>query len=486
MPDPSNVPDSAEIGDVPCAIGVVGTGVMGASLARNLTRSLGTPVAVFDLDQAKVDDLLARYPEADLRGFSNFEDFVDSLASPRVILTMVPAGRPVDAVIDSLQPLLDRGDIIIDGGNTHYSDTDRRFEQCKQNGIRFIGMGVSGGQQGALWGPSLMPGGDPSVWEVISPLLEPIAAKAEDGQPCVTLCGSGASGHFTKMVHNGIEYADLQLLAEAYGALRASGLDPLQIADAFESWNVGKTRSYLLECATEALRATDAETDGPLVDFVKDEAKGKGTGAWTVIAGAEYGVSVSVIAEALFARATSSARAERDFWVDRGEPVSGAMHMSVESIRMSYRAARLIAYQQGLALLRAASHENSWDINLAEVVRVWRAGCIIRAGFLDDLTDALRQNPEAPSFLAQAPFREQLAEAYESMRHVVSAAALGGVPMPATAAALNHQIMMMTDPLPTALVQLQRDYFGSHTYERTDRPGSYHVVWEEDGREIQA
>ncbi len=461
-------------------IGVVGTGVMGASLARNLARNLNKPIAVFDLDQAKVDALVARHPEANLLGFSDLGAFVAALEHPQVVLLMVPAGKPVDASLTSLCELLEPGGIVIDGGNTHFTDTDCRVTFAAERGIKFIGMGVSGGEQGALWGPSLMPGGDPSVWEAISPLLEPIAAKADDGLPCVTLVGSGASGHFTKMVHNGIEYADIQLISEAYTLLRARGLSAAEAAAEFSRWNQGSERSYLLDSAAEVLATKDPETHEALVDHVLDHAKGKGTGAWTVMAAADHGVSVNVIAASFFARSASSAIAEREEWIKNSASVPATFDANRQTIRDAYFAARLIAYQQGMSLLVTASKEYGWGIQLAEVNRIWRAGCIIRAGFLDDISAVYRDNPECASFTAVEPFTSQMNEQIRSLRQVVAMASLGAVPIPALAAALNHQTMLRTARLPTSLVQLLRDYFGAHTFERTDAPGNFHIVWEGD------
>ncbi|WP_448222315.1 NADP-dependent phosphogluconate dehydrogenase [Gordonia iterans] len=477
---PSDTAPSSAAG---APIGVVGTGVMGASLARNLARHVDGPVAMFDLDQAKIDTLLAQHGDEGLVGFSDLPAFVGALSSPRVILLMVPAGGPVDAAIASLTPLLDDGDIVIDGGNSHYPDTERRVASCAENGIRFIGMGVSGGEQGALLGPALMPGGDPTVWADIAPLLEPIAAKADDGEPCVTLVGSGASGHFTKMVHNGIEYADLQLIAEAYAVLRAGGRTGAQVGEIFAKWNDGEGRSYLLESAATVLTQADPQTGGELIDKVLDQAKGKGTGAWTVIAAAEQGVSVSVIAEALFARSTSSAIDERTAWLGAADQVEPAVDLPVDQVEQAYLAARLIAYQQGLSLLRVASEHFGWNVEPARVVRIWRAGCIIRAGFLDEVSVVYAQHPDTPSFLTVEPFRTRLLDRLPALGAVAAAAIGGNVPVPAHAAAFNHQTMLMSGSLPTALVQLLRDFFGSHTYERTDSGGHFHIVWEGDRTE---
>ncbi|MFT0848369.1 NADP-dependent phosphogluconate dehydrogenase [Actinomycetaceae bacterium L2_0104] len=466
-------------------IGVVGTGVMGASLARNLARNLNKPIAVFDLDRVKVDALVSRHPEASLVGFSDLGAFVAALEHPRVVLLMVPAGNPVDSSLSALCPLLGPGGIVIDGGNTHFTDTERRVAYAAEYGVKFIGMGVSGGEQGALWGPSLMPGGDPSVWEAISPLLEPIAARADDGRPCVALVGSGSSGHFTKMVHNGIEYADIQLISEAYMLLRAKGFSATEVAAEFESWNQGRERSYLLESAVEVLSTEDPEHHGALVDNILDHAKGKGTGAWTVMAAADHGISVNVIAASFFARSASSAVAERDAWVEGGAAVSGHVDVEAAAVRDAYFAARLIAYQQGMSLLATASVERNWGIRLSEVSRIWRAGCIIRAGFLDDISAVYRADPECASFTAVEPFRSQMLTRVQSLRRVVAAASLGAVPVPALAAALNHQTMLMTPRLSTSLVQLLRDYFGSHTFERNDASGSFHIVWEGDRHQVR-
>lgn len=466
-------------------IGVIGTGVMGAAIARNLARQLRAPVSVFDSEPGRVATLVAADPR--LSGFEDLAEFVRSLSAPRTVLLMVPAGAAVDVVLGALVPLLDQGDIVIDGGNSHYSDTERRVAECAAQDVTLVGMGVSGGEQGALLGPALMAGGEPSSWTVISQLLKPIAAKAWDGDECAALVGSGGAGHFTKMVHNGIEYADLQLIAEAYSLLRATGLSPAGVADCFQQWSTGRNRSYLLDCATEVLRQDDPGGSGPLIDVVLDEALGKGTGAWTVIAAAETGVSVSVIAEALFARATSAARLERDAWLpaelyEGTEP--GRPALIPEQVREGYLAARLIAYQQGFSLLRAASQQHHWDIDLATVARIWRAGCIIRSGFLDDIASIFTANPATPSFLSQEPFRGELGSWLPSLKTVVSQGATTGIPLPATAAALNHQLLLGTGVLPTALVQLQRDFFGAHTYRRVDREGSFHLSWDGTREEL--
>ncbi|WP_165819887.1 NADP-dependent phosphogluconate dehydrogenase [Ancrocorticia populi] len=468
-----------------CPIGVVGTGVMGASLARNLERNLKQPIAIFDLNQEKVDVLLAQHPEADLRGFSEVGEFVGSLKHPQVVLLMVPAGKPVEAALASLCAELEPGAMVIDGGNTHYIETEKHIAYAAQHGIKFIGMGVSGGEQGALWGPSLMLGGDPSVWEALKPLLEPIAAKAEDGQPCVTLVGSGASGHFTKMVHNGIEYADIELISEAYTLLRSAGLTTKEVATELSSWNQGKNRSFLLESAVEVLSVKDPTHEGSLVDHILDQAKGKGTGAWTVMAGADYGVAVSIIGASTFVRSASSAVREREAWLHPEGEQTPRLNVSPTTIRDAYFTARLIAYQQGMSLLAAASAENNWGINLADISRIWRAGCIIRAGFLGDISAIYENDPESASFTATEPFRGQVIAGMHSLRQTVAGASLAAIPIPALATSLNHQTLLETPRLSTALVQLLRDYFGAHTFERTDAAGSFHIVWEDDRQQIQ-
>lgn len=463
-----------------CVAGVVGLGVMGANLARNLARNLDAPIAVYDLDPERSAALVVRHPELPLRAFDRLDEFAADLDTPRVILLMVPAGVPVDSATEALRPYLQPGDVIIDGGNSHFEDTERRVKHWAEIGVRFLGMGTSGGEQGALLGPALMPGGDPSVWNVLRPLFEPIAARADDGAPCVALVGSGGAGHFTKMVHNGIEYADLQLIAEAYSLLRASGMTVLETTEVFRDWNTGDDRSYLLDSTIEVLEQNDDLSSGALVEKVSDAAQGKGTGAWTVIAGAEMGVSVSIIAEAFFARSVSSSGTERDSWRGVAELAPPTVSLPVQTIRGAYLSARLLAYQQGLTLLGEASAQRGWNVRLDEVVRIWRAGCIIRAGFLDAVKQAYGQNPQGTLFLTQQPFLDQLIRAFPALQETVAAASIGSVFAPATAAALNHLTALRSRQLPTALVQLLRDYFGSHTFERVDVPGHYHVAWDSD------
>lgn len=503
MPGPSV--DPARVGMSP--VGVIGAGVMGASLARNLARNLNRPVVIFDIDRSKVGSLIVSHPNAGLVGTSDLGAFVGALDRPQVVLLMVPAGQPVDASLEALCPLLGNSAVVIDAGNSHFTDTERRVAYAHERGVSFFGMGVSGGEQGALWGPSLMAGGDPEVWDVVRPLLEPIAAKADDGQSCVALVGSGASGHFAKMVHNGIEYADIQLIAEACAALRATGLSVLEVAAEFRQWNQGRERSYLLESTIEVLSTPDPIHHDALVDHVLDRAKGKGTGAWTVMAAADVGVSVDVIAASLFARSASSAVRERDAWLAREAGEDGArwepdllqerdlrretgqldsrpIDVSPEVIREAYFAARLIAYQQGMSLLAAASREHGWGVHLARLNRIWRAGCIIRSGFLDDVAAIYDADRDCPSFAAVEPFGTELAERLGSLRVLVAATTLAALPTPALAAALNHQTMLRSRRLSTSLVQLLRDYFGAHTFERTDMEGHFHVVWGGD-RELR-
>lgn len=471
----------SEIGPVnDCVIGVVGLGVMGANLALNLASNLREPIAAYDINAANVQRLVEGHPDLSLKGAASLNDFVSSLTSPRVVLLMVPAGPPVDVVTDELLGLLHEGDLIIDGGNSHYKDTQERVERCKSRGILFLGMGVSGGEQGALLGPALMAGGDPAVWEVIQPIFEPIAALAGDDLPCVALVGSGASGHFTKMVHNGIEYADLQLIGEAYALLRATGRTAAQAGEIFAQWNVGDDRSYLLDSVEQVLLMDDALGSGSLIDAVSCAAKGKGTGAWTVIAGAELGMSVSIIAEALFARSVSSARDERDAWLLQHEIIAKPVDLPIETVRDAYLAARLLAYQQGMTLLAAASNNYGWDVRLEDVVRIWRAGCIIRAGFLDKVRGIYQKEDATDLFVTDPAFYEQIIAGYAPLQEVSKAAAISSVHLPSTSAALNHLIALRSRTLPTALVQLLRDYFGAHTFERTDLPGSFHVSWESD------
>jgi 6-phosphogluconate dehydrogenase len=463
-------------------IGVVGLGVMGAHLVRNLAGH-GYRVGGCDRDPAAARRLAADHPEARLAVAEDLPALVRALERPRRILVMVPAGDPVDAVLDALDPLLEQDDVVVDGGNSLYRDTDRRFERAAGRPWRFVGMGVSGGAQGALRGPSLMPGGDREAWERLRPLLESIAARSDSG-PCVTHCGAGSAGHFVKMVHNGIEYGDMQLIAESAVLLRGLGLDPEAIADVFDDWNRGDLESYLIEITARIFRVPDPEKPGGLLlDAVLDRAGQKGTGSWTAMAALELGVAIPTIAAAVDARVLSwdvalRARAEAAFGAGSRSALEG---LSPGDLRDALHASRIASYTQGFALLAAGSREHGYGTDRAEIARIWKAGCIIRARLLDDVRAAFRAEPDALMALAGA-FPGALSARLPAWRRVVAAAAAAGLPSPGLAASLAWFDSLTTARGSANLIQAQRDSFGSHGYERFERPGVFvHTDWGDAG-----
>ena len=483
MTDASSTPALANIG-------VVGLAVMGSNLARNLASREGNTVAVYNRSRSKTDELVAEHPEAGFIPTFSYEEFAASLSKPRTAIIMVKAGRPTDAVIDSLVEVFEPGDIIVDGGNAYFPDTIRREKAVRETGINFVGAGISGGEEGALTGPSIMPGGSDESWVTLGPILKSIAAVAE-GEPCVTHVGHDGAGHFVKMVHNGIEYADMQLIAEAYDLIRrGTGKTPAEIADVFAEWNKGELESYLIEITAEVLRQVDAETGKPLVDVILDQAGAKGTGAWTVQTALALGVPVSGIAEATFARSLSSHPEQRavaaslpgpdeEFRVD---DVDGF----IEDVRQALFASKIIAYSQGFDEIRAGAAEYNWTIDLGAVSKIWRAGCIIRAQFLNRIADAYAEQPDLP-VLATAPyFAEALTRGQAAWRRVVVAATQAGIPSPAFSSSLAYYDGIRAERLPAALVQGQRDFFGAHTYKRIDKEGTFHTQWSGDRTEIEA
>jgi 6-phosphogluconate dehydrogenase len=461
-----------------CDVAVIGLGVMGGNLARNFA-SRGLRVAGYQRTRAAALELAAAHPEAGLQIAADLPALVASLERPRRIVLMVNAGPAVDAVLDGLDPLLEDGDIVVDAGNSLYTDTDRRDARAAARPWRFVGMGVSGGSDGALLGPSIMPGGDPEAWERLRPALAAIAARSEHGV-CVAHCGRGSAGHFVKMVHNGIEYGDMQLIAETTMLLRDGlGLEPAAVADIYAQWNAGDLRSFLIEITADILRTRDPAGGGLLVDAILDRAGQKGTGKWTVIAAAEHGVPIPTIAAAVDARVLSShkdlrVRAEAALQPVRG-PLAG---VSVDDLRDALYAAKIASYTQGFALLRAASDDRGYGTDLAEVARIWTAGCIIRAAFLGRVRDAFAADP-APELLALAPtFAADLARRLPGWRRVVAAATAAGRPVPGLAASLSWLDTLTAARGTASLIQAQRDYFGSHTYERSDAPGVFvHTDW---------
>ena len=471
-------------------IGVYGLGVMGTNLARNLARH-GHDVAVFNRTLARTERLMARYAdEGDFVPAARLTDFVASLRRPRVVIIMVQAGAATEAVIDQLRELLEPGDIIVDAGNTFYKDTQRRQAVLKDTGIHFVGMGVSGGEEGALLGPSIMPGGTAESYDRLGPMLESISAHV-DGSPCCTYVGSDGAGHFVKMVHNGIEYADMQLIAEAYDLLRhVAGLSVPLIAGVFRSWKDSELDSYLVDITAEVLDRVDPATDEPFVDVVLDAAGQKGTGVWATQTALELGVAVPAIAEATFARAASSSTAIRAAVRGADMNAGGSGFKSdedrtafIESVKQALYGSKIAAYAQGFDEISTASTKNDWNVDLGAMARIWRGGCIIRARFLDDITRAYQEDPGLASLLTAPVFTRALETALPSWRKVVATSALAGVPAPAFASSLAYVDQLRAPRLSAALIQGQRDFFGSHTYHRTDDPrGVYHVLWAQDGR----
>nr|WP_244903764.1 NADP-dependent phosphogluconate dehydrogenase [Ornithinimicrobium cerasi] len=466
--------------------------VMGRNLARNLARH-GHVVAIFNRSTARTDEVVVAHGhEGTFVAAPDLTSFVASLARPRRIIVMVQAGAGTDAVIDQLVPLLEEGDIVVDGGNAHYVDTRRREEALRAHGLHFVGAGISGGEVGALEGPSIMPGGSLEAYAALGPILESIAAVV-DGEPCCAHMGPDGAGHFVKMVHNGIEYADMQFIAEAYDLLRGAGIEPEAMAGIFRTWNEGDLDSYLIEVTAEVLSQRDARTGGALVDSIVDAAGQKGTGSWTVQAALELGVPVNAIAESVFARASSShpelraaARAALD------GPVAAAgttrtpadLETFVEDVRQTLWSAKVVAYAQGLHLIRVASQTYGWDVDIETVARIWRAGCIIRARLLERIRGEYAAN-DLITLLEAPSIREGLAGTQDSWRRVVGAAAQAGVPVPGFAASLAYYDTLRAERLPAALIQGQRDYFGAHTYRRTDDDGSFHTDWSGDRAELR-
>jgi 6-phosphogluconate dehydrogenase len=473
-------------------VGVVGLAVMGSNLARNLASREGNTVAVLNRSRGRTDDLLTEHPEAGFVGTFSYDEFAAALTVPRTAIIMVQAGAGTDAVIDELVRVFEPGDIIVDGGNALFTDTRRREAAVRATGINFVGMGVSGGEEGALNGPSLMPGGSDQSWITLGPILRSIAAIAE-GEPCVTHVGHDGAGHFVKMVHNGIEYADMQLIAEAYDLIRrGTGKSPADIAEIFAEWNRGELESYLIEITAEVLRQVDAETGKPLVDVILDQAGAKGTGAWTVQTALDLGVPVSGIAEATFARSLSSHPEQRSVAGALPGPSAAAAGNGadaaafIEDVRLALFASKIVAYSQGFDEIRAGAAQYGWSIDLGAVSRIWRGGCIIRAQFLNRIADAYAETPELAVLLTAPYFVEALQRAQDAWRRIVQNAAATGIPAPAFSSSLAYYDGLRADRLPAALIQGQRDFFGAHTYRRVDKDGTFHTNWSGDRTESPA
>lgn len=490
--------ESAALSEAPTPaanIGVVGLAVMGANLARNLASREGNTVAVLNRSPERTEALVAAHPEAGFVPAFSYAEFAASLSRPRTAIVMVQAGAATDATIDALVEVFEPGDIIVDGGNAHFSDTIRRERAVRETGINFVGAGISGGEEGALNGPSIMPGGSDEAWQTLGPILRSIAAVA-DGEPCVAHIGHDGAGHFVKMVHNGIEYADMQLIAEAYDLIRrATDRTPAEIADIFAEWNRGELESYLIEITAEVLRQVDGATGRPLVDVILDQAGAKGTGAWTVQTALSLGVPVSGIAEATFARSLSSHPEQRAAARELPGPASlqprGALFGDdeaafIEDVRQALYASKIVAYSQGFDEIRAGAAEYDWRIDLGAVSRIWRAGCIIRAQFLGRIAEAYAADPGLPVLMTAPYFAEALGRGQDAWRRVVAVAAQAGIPAPAFSSSLAYYDGLRAERLPAALIQGQRDFFGAHTYRRTDRAGSFHTLWSGDRSEVEA
>jgi 6-phosphogluconate dehydrogenase len=476
----------AETTQASAQIGVTGLGVMGRNLARNFARH-GYTVALHNRTPARVTDTVRQFGhEGTFVPAETAEQFVRALERPRRVLIMVNAGDSTDAVINEFAPLLEPGDMLIDGGNAHFHDTRRREAALRQSDRHFVGMGVSGGEEGALNGPSIMPGGSTESYQALGPMLETISAHV-DGTPCCTHIGPDGAGHFVKMVHNGIEYADMQLIAEAYDLLRhATGWTPAQIAEVFRAWNADRLNSYLIEITAEVLAHTDAATGQPFVDIVLDQAEQKGTGRWTIQDALDLGVPVSGIAEAVFARSLSGhadlRRAARQLPGPRRTATQGAEF--ADQVEQALYASKLVSYAQGWNMIDVGSREYGWDIDLGRIAVIWRGGCIIRAAFLDRIRSAYQASPELNTLLADEGFGKDLAAAQDAWRDVIAAAVRLGIPAPGFAAALSYYDALRAERLPAALIQGLRDFFGAHTYRRTDRDGTFHTLWAQDRSEV--
>ncbi|BAQ59986.1 6-phosphogluconate dehydrogenase [Geminocystis sp. NIES-3708] len=464
--------------------GVIGLAVMGENLALNV-ESRGFPIAVYNRSPNKTEEFMAtRAQGKDVKPAYSLEEFVQTLERPRKILVMVKAGAPVDAVIQQLKPLLDEGDMIIDGGNSLYEDTERRTNELEATGLGFMGMGVSGGEEGALNGPSLMPGGTKAAYDELEPILTKIAAQVDDGA-CVTYIGPRGAGHYVKMVHNGIEYGDMQLIAEAYDLLKNGlGLDNDRLGEVFSDWNTtDELNSFLIEITANIFPKKDPETGKHLIDLIVDAAGQKGTGSWTVINSLQMGVPIPTIYAAVYARSISSYKEERVFASKEltgiTEKFDGDVESFISKIRDALYCSKMCSYAQGMALIAKASAEYNYDVNLPEVARIWKGGCIIKAGFLGKINKAFTDNPSLPNLLLAPEFKQSILDRQQAWRDVLVLATKMGIPVPAFSASLNYFDSYRLERLPQNLTQAQRDYFGAHTYERIDKPRGefFHTEW---------
>ncbi len=469
-------------------IGLIGLAVMGENLILNM-ESKGYTVACFNRTTSKVDAFVnGRGADKNIIGCTSLKELAATLKKPRRVMIMVKAGQAVDATIDALIPVLEKGDIIIDGGNSHFPDTVRRTQYVREKGMRFIGAGVSGGEEGALKGPAIMPGGDPSAWRYVRDIFQDVAAKVDDGSPCCAWIGNDGAGHFVKMVHNGIEYGDMQLICEAYDLMsRGLGMSAAEMQKVFAKWNRGNLDSYLIEISADILSQCDAETGKPIVDVILDTAGQKGTGKWTSQAGLDLGVGIPQITEAVFARCLSAIKDER---VAASKKLQGPdkkvkvdRKLFLKQLEQAVYASKICSYAQGYQLMRAAANEYKWDLNYGEIALVWRQGCIIRARFLGKIKKAFDKKPELANLLLDPYFRGVIARAQQAWREVIRTAVALGIPVPAMSTALNYYDSYRSARLPANLLQAQRDYFGAHTFERVDKARGefYHHIWTESG-----
>ncbi|MGG3940539.1 NADP-dependent phosphogluconate dehydrogenase [Peribacillus psychrosaccharolyticus] len=464
-------------------IGVIGLAVMGKNLAFNI-ESRGYSISVYNRSKEKTEDMMKEAEGKNVYPAYTMEDFVASLEKPRKILLMVKAGGPTDATIEQLKPLLDKGDIVIDGGNTFFRDTQRRNDELSKLGIHFIGTGVSGGEEGALTGPSIMPGGQLEAYELVAPILKAISAKV-DGDACCTYIGPDGAGHYVKMVHNGIEYGDMQLISEVYFLLKhVVGLSAEELHEVFAEWNKGELDSYLIEITADIFKKYDEETGKPMVDVILDKAGQKGTGKWTSQSALDLGVPLPIITESVFARYISSLKDERTAASKllSGPTISafdGDKAVYIESARKALYMSKICSYAQGFAQMKAASEEYNWNLSYGEIAMIFRGGCIIRAQFLQKIKDAFDRDANLNNLLLD-PYFKNIAEGYQgALREVVSSAVLNGIPVPGLSAALSYFDSYRTETLPANLIQAQRDYFGAHTYQRVDKEGTFHTEWME-------
>ncbi|MFD2670252.1 NADP-dependent phosphogluconate dehydrogenase [Marinicrinis sediminis] len=462
-------------------IGVIGLAVMGKNLALNI-ESRGFSVAVYNRSEGKTKEMLEENPDKNLFPAYTIEEFVQSLETPRKILIMVKAGAATDATIEQLVPLLDEGDIIIDGGNALFTDTQRRSKELEAKGLRFIGAGVSGGEEGALKGPAIMPGGQESAYKLVEPILTGISAKVQ-GDPCCTYIGPDGAGHYVKMVHNGIEYGDMQLICEAYHLLSSVlGLGTEELADIFAEWNKGELDSYLIEITADIFTKKDEETGKPMVDVILDTAGQKGTGKWTSQSALDLGVPLSIITESVFSRCISALKEERVaaskvLTGPKPQTFTGDKEAFIEQVRQALFASKICSYAQGFAQMRAASEEYGWDLKYGNISMIFRGGCIIRAQFLQKIKDAYDRDAELKNLLLDPYFQEVVENYQDAWRNVTSVAIAQGIPVPAFASALTYYDSYRTERLPANLLQAQRDYFGAHTFQRLDKEGSFHYQW---------